>query len=854
MSQVQSSGTHHSAVSTQHSVFVGRETELTQLHSHLENAWKGARQVIFVTGEPGIGKTALVEAFLQSLASSVQNLPSVRQEEYQTPNTKKQTTKIEKPIPNIQHPTPKVWLGRGQCIEQYGAGEAYLPILEALVRLCHSAGGEQVIELLGRYAPTWLAQLPTLLDRTELEEVQRRVQSVTRERLLHELAEALEKFTEDQLLVLWLDDLHWADTATVELLSILARRREPAKLLLLGVYRPLEVLGNSRPLNSVTRELQAHGLCTELALELLSEAEVAAYLEQRFPQRKMPTQLAHVLHQRTEGNPLFLSAIVQDLIAQEIVVQTNESWEEPTTIETLDLGIPESIRQLVARQRERLGPVEQQVLEAASVAGLEFSAAAVAAALESEVVEIEERCQLLSEHQHFLQAAGIEEWPDGTVAARYRFLHALYQQLWHERVSVNRRQQWHCRIGVRKESAYGQRAPEIAAELAIHFEQGRDYPKAVQYLQYVADTALRRSATCEAIAQVSRGLDLLKVLPETSERLQRELTLHMTLGGALRMSKGFAAPEAADAYARARSLCRQLKDTPQLFSVLWGLSSFYVARADIQAAREVGERLVRLASRAHDSGLLVEAHARFGLPLYLQGELLRALEHLEQGLKLYDPRRHRMLAFRYGQDPGVISFCYAAIVLWCLGYPERAQESLEKGLRLARELAHPNTLAYALYVAAAHAVLRREERAAHEYADALTTLATEWEFPHWRARGIVYRGWAQARQGRLDEGIVGLREGINACRRTGAEMWQPYFRGLLAGLYSKKGQPEQGLALITEALAGMDITRERISESELYRLKGELMLQLSTREWGLGADSLSPQASSPKSQSPSGTE
>jgi predicted ATPase len=217
----------------------------------------------------------------------------------------------------------------------------------------------------------------------------------------------------------------------------------------------------------------------------------------------------------------------------------------------------------------------------------------------------------------------------------------------------------------------------------------------------------------------------------------------------------------------------------------------------------------------------------------MQGELVRALEYLEQGLKLYDVQQHRALAFRYGQDPGVMGLCYVALVLWGIGYPARAQEKAAEGLRLAQDLSHPNTLAYALYVAAAHGALRREESATHKYADALMALATEREFSHWLTRGAVYRGWALAAQGRLDEGISEMREGITVSRKMGAETWQPYFRVLLADLYSKKGQPEAGLVLVTEALSMMDRTRERIAESELYRLKGELTLQFSVQ--GLGS-------------------
>jgi predicted ATPase len=726
--------------------------------------------------------------------------------------------------PGAYDPTPFLWIGWGQCIEQYGAGEAYMPVLEALGRLGRTSEGERLKTVLRQYAPTWLAQLPALFTAPEQEALQRRALGATRERMLREFAEALEVLTAERTLVLVLEDLHWADASTLELLALLARRRERARLLVFGTYRSQEVPGNGHPLNSQLHELQAHRLCSELSLPLLHEEDVETYLQQRFPRRMFPTRLAEVLHRRTEGNPLFVVSAIDDLVRQGVVLQVDEGWVFQGEMERLGTEAPESVRHLVARQRERLQPNEQQVLEAASVTGMEFSVAAVAAALETEVVAVGERCARLGERQQFLRPAGIVEWPDGTVAARYGFVHALYQHLWNERVSIEKQQQWHLRIGIRKEAAYGDRASEIAAELAVHFEQGREYPKAVQYLQHAADNALRRSAAREAIEQASKGLQLLSVLPNTSVRGQQELTLQMTLSGALRMSKGFAAPEVADAYNRARSLCRQVKATPQLFSVLWGLSSFYVARADIQAAREIGEQLLSLAGRMQNSALLIEAHMRFGLPLYLQGELMRALGYLEQGLKLYDVQQHRALAFRYGQDPGVMGLCYTALVLWCLGYPERAQEKLTEGLQLAQELAHPNTLAYALYIAAAHGVLRREASATQQYAEALTTLATEREFSHWLTRGAVSRGWALAVQGQLDEGTSEMREGITASQKMGAETWQPYFRALLADLYRKKGRPETGLALVTEALSMMDRTRERVAESELYRLRGELTL------------------------------
>src|SRR5215831_14834 len=367
---------------------VGREAEFEHLHYWLEQARGGVRQIVFVAGEAGIGKTTLVDAWLERVG------------------------------------TEEIWSARGQCIEHYGSGEAYLPVLEALGRLCRQPGPARLIGLLRQYAPTWLVQLPWLLSPAERDAVQREVQGTTRERMLREMAEALEVLTVETPLVLILEDLHWSDTATLDLLAVLARRREAARLLLIGTYRPVDVIVREHPLRGLTQELQLHGHCTELLLEGLTEAEIAAYLAARFPGSGLPPELAWVLLQRTEGNPLFLVNVVEYLMAQRVLVQGTGGWELHGGVEAVERGVPESLRQMIERHSARLSPEDQRVLEVASVVGVEFAAAAVAAALGAEE-QVEERCTALARRQHFLSSRGRSEWPDGTVTAHYRFRHAL---------------------------------------------------------------------------------------------------------------------------------------------------------------------------------------------------------------------------------------------------------------------------------------------------------------------------------------------------------------------------------------------------------------------------------------------
>ncbi len=789
--QVPSSDTQHSGLSTQHSVLVGREPELAQLHQWLERAVAGERQVVFVTGEPGIGKTTLVEAFLQHIAAG-----------------------------------GEVWVGRGQCIEHYGAGEAYLPVLEALGRLCRTRGGERLVPILGRHAPSWLVQMPALASEAELEGLRRKVQGATQQRMLREIAEALEVLTAEQPLVLVVEDLQWGDYSTLDFLTVLAQRREAARLLLIGTYRLVDIIVSGHPLKGVKQELQAHRQCEELALGCLSEAAVAEYLARRFAGDILPPQLARVIHRRTEGNPLFLVNVVEYLLAQDLVREVAGQWQLQATPEDMTAGIPDSLRQLIEKQLERLTLEEQRVLEVASVAGAEFSALAVAVGGEENIEQIEARCEGLVRRKQFLQASGTETGPDGTLTGRYSFSHALYQSVLYERVAAIRRIRLHRRIGERLEEVYGTRAGEIAAELAVHFEQGQDSRRAIQYLQQAAQNAQQRSAHREAIQHLTKALELLKTLPDTPERAQQELTLQVALGLSLTATTSWAAPEVERAYARAQELCHQVGETPQLSPTLRGLFAFYFTRAEYTMARELGERLLSLAQSGQSSAFLLEAHHALGETLSHLGEFAAARVHLEQGIALHDPQAHRSLsAATYGFDLRASCLTFLSLVFWFLGYPDQALKRVHEAIALAQELSHPFSLALALDFAARLCLLCGESQAAQEWAEAAVALCTEQGFPFWLAWGTIVRGRALAEQGQTEGVLAQIQQGLAVWRATGAEELRPYFLALLAEAYGKVGQVGEGLTAVAEALAIVDRTGERFYEAELYRLKGQLTLQ-----------------------------
>ena len=767
---------------------VGREAVLVRLHAALAQARQGVRQFLCLTGEPGIGKTAVVEAFTAQLTTD-----------------------------------PTVRLASGQCVEHYGLGEPYLPVLEALGQLCHGPAGARLGSLLRQQAPTWLVQMPWLLTAADRDHLQQELRGTTRERMLREFAEVLETLTAETPLILVLEDLHWSDHATLDLVSLLARRRAPAQFLLLGTFRPVETIVHSHPLRTVAQDLQREGRGVILPLDPLNAEAVTAYLAARFPGHRLPGALARWLCERTDGNALFLVTMVSALVERGVLTEHAGHWYLQQTLDAVDLGVPEGVRPLLEQQLERLPTEVQQVLEVASVAGVTFADAAVAAGLEAPADQMETWCEALTRYQ-VLQPVGLTQWPDGTVTTHYTFTHALYQQAAYERMGVVRRIQLHHRLGTRLEAAYGARAGEIAAELAMHFEHGRDYHRAVQYLQQAGENAMRRCANHEAIQLLTKGLELLTTLPDTPERSQQELILQTTLGPALIATRGYAAPDVAQTYARARDLGRRMEDTLQLFVALRGLQTFHAVRAELQMALALAEELLLLAQRQHDPTLFVFAHLSLGSTLFHSGAFVQARVHLEQGMALNVPPLEHAPAFLYGHGAGVVCISWLALTLWLLGYPDQAQQRSHEALTRARQLAQPFDLAFALDWATWLHQLRREPQATQDQAEAAMALCTEQGFAQLLAFGRLLRGWVLAARQQGEDGIAHIRQGLAAYQATGAAVGRPQYLALLAEAHGQVGQAEAGLAMLREALTVVEHTGERSYEAEIHRLTGQLLL------------------------------
>ncbi|MDE2451148.1 MAG: AAA family ATPase, partial [Gammaproteobacteria bacterium] len=533
---------------------VGRIAELTALESHLRHTIAGRLQITFIIGEPGIGKTTLLDIFTEKHAASGMLAYAI-----------------------------------GRCAEHYGPSEAYLPLFDAITRLCRGPHGGRVLHAFRRHAPSWLAQLPGLLGDSELETLRRRAVGGTHERMLRELADAVTAISTDIPLILRLEDLQWSDSSTLDWLSFLARHVEPARLLVVISARPIEGWPGDQPLGRLLAELAIVDRCAVLQLAGLSAGEVGDYLAAHFGAEptadSRPTALAQAIYARTEGNPLFMVNVANDLVARRVLVERNGKWSLEGRLEDIAATIPEDLRRLIEVRLERLSSSEREVLEVASAAGEEFSAAAAAAALCQHTENIEAVCSALARGGLFLRNTEQAAWPDGTVASCYAFRHALYRATLYEQLPAARRVRLHVAIADRLESGFGDRARELAAKLAVHFECGGDVARAAHYHHAAGDNAGTRTAAREAIEHYRRALQLLSGLPDSQERTLREITLNTALGPHLLSSEGFGAPAAEEVYRRAQDLCDRIGATRELFTALWGLWLYVAAHGHLDDAK-----------------------------------------------------------------------------------------------------------------------------------------------------------------------------------------------------------------------------------------------------------------------------
>jgi DNA-binding winged helix-turn-helix (wHTH) protein/tetratricopeptide (TPR) repeat protein len=765
--------------------FVGREPELSRLHECLRRARQGARQLVFVTGEAGIGKTALSEEFLRSPALGGSD----------------------------------VHLLHGQCIQQHGQREPYMPVLEAFERLLTSPIGVPLRPLFRRVAPCWYAQMPALLSDGPSDAFHTVPINTPPERMLREGATFLEALAAHSTVVLVLEDLHWSDAATADLLSCIAQRPDPARLLIIGMYRPAEASAHEHPIRTVKQTLRVRRRCTELALDYLSLANVREYLGTRFGD-EMPA-LARLIYDRTDGTPLFAVAIIEDLIRRGRLAPTASGWTLSVPEDRLDLAVPDDLLDMMVSQFQSLGAAERSMLEAGSVVGARFDPQTLARALGADAEDIEAQAQHMAHSRLFVKVAGRTE--DSDAARSYEFVHALHRHMLYEQIPDRRRQRLHRTIGETLESIYGERTPEIAAALSIHFEQGGELMRAVKYLSLCVARARERFAPREALKFSAHALGLLERLPETSPRHKQELELRLLLGVPLSVTRGYTSPEVRENYERARTLCEKVGDARQLFEIVHAAWYRQLGGAETDGARRSAEELARISESLGGVEFRWRARLARGRTELWNGRFGVAVPILLQCIDEFKQQPVEIDGEAYGVDPVLAGFMQCGLGLWFLGRPDQARAHAGSGLAHAEKRGRPFELASGLCQAARIELLCGSTKTAAGQAARAAAVCADNDVAYFLPGSRFLGGAALIEQGDIDGGLPLMLQSLAEQREASGPFLSDFMLASIAVAYGRMGRWDDALRRVHEGIELTETMLERIYVAELWRVKGELL-------------------------------
>jgi class 3 adenylate cyclase/tetratricopeptide (TPR) repeat protein len=691
-------------------IFHGRTQELTLLEACWARVYQGAGQVVCLMGEAGIGKSRLAYECQQTLGAV--HCLTVQAFSYGQAMPYHALIPLLRTLLGLQEAEPPA--------QQYQAVCARLEAIDSSL----AVDAPLLALLLGvSLAPE---QFPVLTP-----EVQRR-------RLQHACLQVLLQQAVNAPLCLLVEDGHWLDPSSQEVLDLLVTAI---------AQRPILMVCTARP--GFRHAWADYTYFHQVAIKPLGAVETDSLLRDLLLPYGAAPALNTWVRTRTGGNPLFVEELVRTMQVHGLLVLQDDVYE---VAEATRVTLPISIQGIVQARLDQMPIMEKRLLQVAAVIGPEVPWPMLHTLMGQTEDVLQRRLQRV-------QAAELLYEMRAVPYPIYTFKHALVQEAAYQSLLHSVRQQVHQQVAQVLEARFPdivETQPEI---LAQHYTEAGLPEQAIPYWQHAGQRAIERSANQEAIRHLTKGLDVLAKLPETPERTRRELALYTALGVPLQTTKGYAAPEVGHAYTRAWELCQQMGDTPQpqLFPVLRGLWRFYQVRGEVRTAHALAEQSLRLAQHIQEPSFLLVAHESLGTSLYQLGEIAAAHTHYEHGLTFYTPQQHHALALLYETDSGVACLTRAAVAQWVLGYPDQALQRSREALTLARELSHPFSLAYALSWTTMVPQFRRERHTTQEWAEAMIALSLEQGFAQGIVWGRILRGWALAAHGQEEEGIAAMR-------------------------------------------------------------------------------------------------
>jgi len=731
---------------------IGRNAAMSRLQNAWRNAQAAQRQLVWIAGDAGIGKTTLIENFLDVLPDAV--------------------------------------IARGQCVEQYGSGEPYLPMLEMLGSLCRRFA--ELPELMRDVAPTWLVQFPWLLSQTDRGVLQRELAGTHPDRMLRELTELLERFTQTRPLILVTEDLHWSDQATLRLIDHFARRPTATRLLWLCSYRLSQIQVEEHPLMALRRELRLHKLCDEILLETFSAAEIAAYISNRLPDKALPQTFIKRLHAHTGGLPLFVANVMEALLESD-AENVFDSAQTP-------LPVPEDLAGTIENQIARLPVATCELLEAASVCGMEFHTTTLAAVLDRDQRSISDLCETLTRQQYWLREIGFLELSDGGLDVCAGFRHALYRHVFYQRLGAAQRALYHRRVARAMESEQRPGLAATPAELASHYELGQEFLPALRYYAAAAERALNHFAPLEAVDLTSHAILLLPKCGTGDAQLEIELALVARRGLACSQLFGIGSPQAAASFERAREICAILPESPSRAVLLSGLGWMLFACGKYVEAQALAQRVQKISEQFNDRVLGISACNLLGMTLAVRGENSTACAWLQRGIDGCRELEGAIPTAAFLVDPEVSMRAIISMPLSCLGLIDQARTHVKLAIERADRLGQPTARALARRCAAQLEVRLHEPERVAAIVDVLEQIVASHSLEQAAGPALYLRGWSDLHLGRLQQGWQKMQAGFDRQMRIGMLGTSTEVLGYMAEAQMLMGNYEQAQIYLQQAL------------------------------------------------------
>jgi predicted ATPase len=733
---------------------VGRVAELVKLDEILRRTTNSYGRLVFLTGEPGIGKTALAEAFLRRA--------------------------------HQQH--PGVLFSRGQCVEQYGAGEAYLPVLDALGSLLAGPHRERVASVLRTHAPTWTLQFPGSIVSTEsLKHLEKETLGATKGRMLREIGNALEELAAGSSLILVLEDLHWADPSTIDLLRYLGRRIANKPIMLVGTFRPADAELSESPLKAYRLEMKTHRLCDEVELGSLGLEHIAMYLDSRFTPHDLPRELAMLMFRKTEGHPLFVSSLVQYLLDRGDISEVNGRWALTQPYSAIDLETPENVRSMIKKTIESLDADDLRALQYASIEGEEFHSSVLAGLLDADSLTIEERLERLARVNRLIQTCGEEELPDGSITTRFRFAHALYQNVLYGDLVGERRRQLHRQAGEILEAHYGDRSGRVASQLAVHFQRGRSFDRAFRYMVWAGDNSALVYATAEAAEHYSNALELVSRLP-TPDQTAANIAVCLKRGHVERARSRF--DHAIADFDRAIEIARADGQPDKEHAALNGLVFTHFLAHRMDEASRLADEALALAERSGDKALLLETQSFVAQILICNGNLVEAGRMIDKIVAEAGVLDHKAALLGGLAQRGELHFHQTEY--------RQAIDCLNKAVALAKELGDSFNHLYSLFMLGMSLGNLGRFSGALEAFNEMKKISERNGDRFWLARYPNCVGWIHRELQDVEQATAQDLRGVEVAREDGLSEVEAHSLINLGQDLAHQGMSGQSLSALTE--------------------------------------------------------